>query len=336
MNNVTTPTEAWTVQQQGFYQPGDGGEATYQWNFGSYCPKGTSGSPTPADGLSCVLPIGQSASTAGRYLLNLTDGAFNARQFGMQPSTDLSFDNSPFVRPMMAAIGIQGQPNGPDIVFPVNWGQDYTLYYFTQPFELTHGATLRCTTSGLGTGSFGNRVQFIFPPGMDGVIQENANWSSDQASADASGISGCTISSTGHFNSGWPGAEDGASVMTGVRSIPAVGLRNSPVLPLIEAGDGLAILPGNSNFSGGGPAVHPGAYVSSVSGTAGNQTVNLAQTANGAPRNYVLHQPPFTFGGLVEGASMWDLPASEAYTVTIASITPGVAQHAVITGASGH
>ena len=30
--NVTTPTEAWTVQQQGFYAPGDGGAATYQWN----------------------------------------------------------------------------------------------------------------------------------------------------------------------------------------------------------------------------------------------------------------------------------------------------------------
>ena len=35
VNNVTTPTEAWTVQQQGFYAPGDGGAATYQWNFTS-------------------------------------------------------------------------------------------------------------------------------------------------------------------------------------------------------------------------------------------------------------------------------------------------------------
>ena len=43
VNNVTTPTEAWTVQQQGFYAPGDGGAATYQWNFTSYCPLGTSG-----------------------------------------------------------------------------------------------------------------------------------------------------------------------------------------------------------------------------------------------------------------------------------------------------
>ena len=49
VNNVTTPTEAWTVQQQGFYAPGDGGEATYQWNAASYCPNGTSGSPTPVD-----------------------------------------------------------------------------------------------------------------------------------------------------------------------------------------------------------------------------------------------------------------------------------------------
>ncbi len=52
--NVTTPTEAWTVQQQGFYAPGDGGDATYQWNLTSYCPGGTSGAPAPADGVVCV------------------------------------------------------------------------------------------------------------------------------------------------------------------------------------------------------------------------------------------------------------------------------------------
>ena len=63
--NVTTPTEAWTIQQQGFYAPGDGGAATYQWNLTSYCTGGTSGAPTPADGIVCVLPAGQSASEAG-------------------------------------------------------------------------------------------------------------------------------------------------------------------------------------------------------------------------------------------------------------------------------
>ena len=33
VNNVTTPTEAWTVVQQGFYAPGDGGEAVYNWSL---------------------------------------------------------------------------------------------------------------------------------------------------------------------------------------------------------------------------------------------------------------------------------------------------------------
>ena len=52
--NVTTPTEAWTVMQQGFYAPGDGGDATYQWSLTSYCPAARPGSPTAADGVVCV------------------------------------------------------------------------------------------------------------------------------------------------------------------------------------------------------------------------------------------------------------------------------------------
>ena len=71
--------------QQGFYAPGDGGEATYQWNLTSYCPGGTSGAPAAADGIVCVLPIGQSASTAGRYLVSKISGIIDVRQVGMQP-----------------------------------------------------------------------------------------------------------------------------------------------------------------------------------------------------------------------------------------------------------
>ena len=54
VNNVTTPTEAWTAVQQGFYAPGDGGDGIYQWSLTSYCAGGTSGSPGAADGLGCV------------------------------------------------------------------------------------------------------------------------------------------------------------------------------------------------------------------------------------------------------------------------------------------
>ena len=121
VNNVTTPTEAWTVTQQGFYAPRDGGEASYNWSFTSYCPGGTSGAPALANGYSCVLPIGQSPTVAGRYLLNLSNGAFNVRQFGMKPSADLSFDNSPFVAAIMAVIG-SPYPNGPDVIIPGDLG----------------------------------------------------------------------------------------------------------------------------------------------------------------------------------------------------------------------
>ena len=79
VNNVTTPTEAWTVMQQGFYAPGDGGDAVYQWSFTSYCAGGTSGSPVAADGVGCVLPIGQSASTVGRYLLSTNGTSMSGR-----------------------------------------------------------------------------------------------------------------------------------------------------------------------------------------------------------------------------------------------------------------
>ena len=146
VNNVTTPTEAWTVQQQGFYAPGDGGEATYQWNAASYCPNGTSGSPTLANGLTCILPIGQDPSIAGRYLLNLVDGNLNVRQFGMQRQVE---DNPPYVQPMLQAIGPPTYATSqPDIVFPITVSQKYTVYNFTQPFVLDRGVTLRCASGG--------------------------------------------------------------------------------------------------------------------------------------------------------------------------------------------
>ena len=49
VNNVTTPTEAWTVLQQGFYAPGDGGGAdSTEWNFTS-----TLQTPLMASFVSC-------------------------------------------------------------------------------------------------------------------------------------------------------------------------------------------------------------------------------------------------------------------------------------------
>ena len=88
-------------------------------------------------------------------------------------------------------------------------------------------------------------------------------------------------------------------------------------------------MPSHWPRNGGAPAVHPGAYVSSISGSVWyNQTVNLAQTSDGAPRNYTLIQVPNYYGGMIGDAVMWDLPASEGYTVQ----TTAGSEVAVITG----
>ena len=125
VNNVTTPTGASTVEQQGFYAPGDGGAATYQWSLTSYCIGGTSGAPTPADGVACVLPIGQAPSVAGRYLLQLGNG-IDVRQIGMVG--DGVFDNSTLNAALMTIVNpVNSQTSQMDVFFPARAGQAYTI-----------------------------------------------------------------------------------------------------------------------------------------------------------------------------------------------------------------
>lgn len=57
---VTTPSTLTTIAQAGFYAPGDGGWAVYDWNATS---------AATADGITVVLPSGQSSSIPGRYLI---------------------------------------------------------------------------------------------------------------------------------------------------------------------------------------------------------------------------------------------------------------------------
>ena len=165
--NVTTPTEAWTVQQQGFYAPGDGGDATYQWSFTSYCAGGTSSLPIVADGIVCVLPIGQSASTAGRYLLQTQNG-IDARVVGMQPGGQ---DNSPYVAALMTASGVRkagDATRGALIRFPPVNGQE-TYYYFSQPFVMSRQGVVDCESESSG---FIGQSTLVFAPGVSGFIQE--------------------------------------------------------------------------------------------------------------------------------------------------------------------
>ena len=187
VNNVTTPTEAWTVQQQGFYAPGDGGGATYQWSFTSYCALGTSGAPTPADGIVCVLPVGQSPTVAGRYLL-ATNGVVDVRQVGMKAG-GASFDNSPYVQGLMSAMGppIFNTPSA-KIVFPASLGQSYTsYYYFSQPLVLSRSGIVDCQTNVAG---IPGSVALVFPPGVDGVRQESGYLSPDTGWGQAE-VRGC-------------------------------------------------------------------------------------------------------------------------------------------------
>jgi hypothetical protein len=190
VNNVTTPTEARTVVQQGFYSPGDGGDATYQWNFTSYCPSGVAKAPVAADGIACVLPIGQSASTPGRYLLSVS-GDFNARAAGLLPGGQ---DNSPYVKVLMNAVSYLAGPfANSHIVFPPVAGQAVTFYYFSQPFILSRALSLDCKTTGIG--GYGGSI-LAFAPGIDGVIQESGNLSPDTGWGNSE-INGCSINSLG-------------------------------------------------------------------------------------------------------------------------------------------
>ena len=181
------------VQQQGFYAPGDGGDATYQWSLTSYCAGGTSGAPVPADGVICVLPIGQSASTAGRYLFQ-NPGSVNVLAVGMQPD---GVDNGSLVQTLMNAVSAPNNNNSnhtSKIVVPPVLGHSQTNYYFSKPFILARSSIVDCETSNL-TGYGG--VGLVFAAGMDGVRGESGYLTPDSGWGEGN-IRGCNIMSFGY------------------------------------------------------------------------------------------------------------------------------------------
>jgi hypothetical protein len=309
VNNVTTPTEAWTVMQQGFYAPGDGGEASYTWNATSLCPGGVNGTPTiPANGLTCILPVGQSPSKPGRYILNLTNGNFNVRQFGMQPGVGAVFDNSPFVDPMMNATGpAEVGPTGPDIIIPATMGQQYTTYYFSQPFQISHGIGLRCSSAGNG-GAAGSKVQLFFPAGIPGISQDQFKSDAVGSSDTSSNITACSWNSLGRFgSSNTPGnADPGTTVLNNLTPTTPAGW--AVAQPPLAVGDGILVI-GTVKPVNGNSLVAPGAYVFAVSSGGGGQNVTL-------PPGYVIGPQASIFGGPSSAATVFRLPASEMYHVT--------------------
>ena len=311
ISSISTPVGVSTIGTRGFYTAGDGGQATYQWNATSYCAGGTSGAPATADGIGCVLPSGQSASTAGRYLLSTSNGELNARQVGMMPGGQ---DNYPLVQTLMNVIS-PGNFNESTltVVLPATLGQSSTYYYFSQPFTFTRNVDFNCKAGNVANES---SVVLMFPPGVDGMIQNTAallpggGWGQSR-------IRGCKISSMGH---GSATLTLGSANLTGVQlsaggnAVPdptftyPASCNPSGGVCTIGVGDGLIVMtnwvPPNGELS-----VAPGAYVSASN--PGAETLTLAS--------------PYTIiGQLVASSSfIWDLPAAQKYTVqtTLASNT---------------
>jgi hypothetical protein len=261
VNNVTTPTEAWTVQQQGFYAPGDGGAATYQWSLTSLCQIGDSGSPIPADGIACVLPIGQDPGTPGRYLLQLDHG-IDVRQIGMVG--DGVFDNSTLNATLMTLVNpANTQGSQSDVWFPAKIGRRYTDYYFSQPFHIYRLMNLRC--EGVPNGGGDTSTRLMFPAGVHGVVFDNYGTSPDGSGMGGGGMTSCGVYSKG-VHGDFP-------VTTGSNPTIHVGdpLWNPGVWDF-EVGDGVIVyLYGPANST---PAVPAGSTITAVN--SGAQTITLS------------------------------------------------------------
>lgn len=245
------------ISQNGFSVSGDGGAATYYWNPNSFCANGTSGSPVTADGIACILPSAQSASTAGRYLIQVGE-AINARSFGFTPNGS---DNYPYIAGLMTALGPANTfSTGYKVFFTPNLLASYTGYYFSKSFALSTGVNLFC-----GSGTIGdNSINFIFAAGVDGVIQENGVYTSSGGSGNGT-VEGCGIYSQGLVRDAiaTPNSATitGASFQDGDLSLQAPRASWS-------IGDGLIVF-GTSAIAqptSVQPAVSPGAYVGNVTG----------------------------------------------------------------------
>ena len=276
---------------QAEYQAGMGGAATYVWNSSSYCPGGTSGSPTTADGIVCILPSTQSASTAGRYLLQSTTNGVSVPVIGMAAGGQ---DNSPYLSALLNAVGPAGStyPSSP-VSFPAVLGQASTQYYMSTALDWSRAAKISCG----GIGGF-QSTGLVFAPGVDGFIQEAGTMSNDGNWASGSDISGCLIQSLGAGSATMTNASQSVTgvSMNGVGSIPAT---------TWGIGDGIIAAPNRGAFNTSQLAgtsmlaVPQGDYVTNVVGN--TLTLNVAAA--------------FT-NGLSGGTWIYRLPASLAYGVT--------------------
>ena len=138
--------------------------------------------------------IGQSYPGLGTYMPTAT-GAIDATSVGMKSG---GFDNYPLVQKLMDAVGSFGDNGvGPEVVFPPVLGQQYTNYYFSQPFVISRSMSIKCTGGGGAVEPEGARVNFVFPPGVGGIIEEDARLAPDGNWGTQADITGCTIRGSG-------------------------------------------------------------------------------------------------------------------------------------------
>ena len=289
--SATTGSGYAKIAQAGFTSSGDGGAAEYAWNPNSTCPTGVS---TSGDGITCILPSGQSAGTAGRYLIQFPSGQINARAVGMAPGGQ---DNSPYLTALMNAVSPAGSfTAGGAVVLTGTPGQNQTdFYYFSQPFDISRNIRLICQSSQAPSGSYG--VGIVVAAGEDGVILDVSSTSPD-GGADFGGIEGCSILGLG----------DSLGQMTAASPTILHALLNNAsstiLAPQWASGDGI-IGAYNSQQNTIGEGFTPGAYLSAVAPSGFKQTLTLAtgfQAYISDPNS--------------EYSSLYRLPAALAHTVT--------------------
>lgn len=262
---------------------------TANLSTGVWTPAGGSGGPLPVDANGILLP-----TTSGIGQLSVASSVV-----GMTPNT--GFDNASRISTLMNAItptiSLYYQQRAVDVIIPGVVGSPTRgpdEYYFSSTLSFSRGGAFKCV-GGLANNSSGASVALVFAPGVDGVVFEDRSTSSDGGFSEGS-VSGCYVTSLGNEVGV---ITNGGTSITGARNYSARTIRAPPW----AAGDG--VIAGVGGW--GNPAginISQGAYIDSVSGSSGSQTLNL--------------HSGFTTSN-AGNAALWRLPANLAFNVTTTS-----------------
>jgi hypothetical protein len=265
------------------------------------------------------------------------DGSIIVTQpnIGMQPLTSLTpFDNGPLVSTLMNVIGnfasmpgtVPSQYGGSSTVkFPAKAGQANTIYFLKQPLEMSRSGQINC-----GSGSAGNDVfagvTLLFDAGVDGVRMESDVQTPDGGNAEGADITGCQIASLGYGMGSMVNQLNNTSM-----TLSFMYGQNTPWGPFEpppwQAGDGIIVVASLNYLSSAQLAIQPGAYLSSVSGPTGGQTLNFASPFTGGA-------PSYPYYAAATGFLIERLPAALAYQVTTQGPSTGTATAAWATTAN--